>query len=99
MLLPWTRTSKSYYSWSHPHAATNAAAAMRAVGLFRGSKALRAAVTAVFGRAALVQRCQIHKTRNILDHLPERQRRRRRLMDDWAAYHDGERGQVIPMRR
>ena len=38
------------------------------------SKALRAAVTAVFGRAALVQRCQIHKTRNILDHLPERQR-------------------------
>ena len=27
-----------------------------------GSKALRAAVTAVFGRAALVQRCQIHKT-------------------------------------
>ena len=39
-----------------------------------GSKALRAAVTAVFGRAALVQRGQIHKTRNILDHLPERQR-------------------------
>ena len=39
-----------------------------------GSKALWAAVTAVFGRAALVQRCQIHKTRNILDHLPERQR-------------------------
>ena len=39
-----------------------------------GSKALRAAVTAVFGRAALVQRCQIHKTRNILDHLPARQR-------------------------
>ena len=34
-----------------------------------GSKALRAA-----RRAALVQRCQIHKTRNILDHLPERQR-------------------------
>ena len=28
----------------------------------------------VFGRAALVPRCQIHKTRNILDHLPERQR-------------------------
>ena len=39
-----------------------------------GSKALRAAVTAVFGRAALVPRCQIHKTRNILDHLPGRQR-------------------------
>ena len=39
-----------------------------------GSKALRAAVTAVFGRAAVVQRCQVHKTRNILDHLPARQR-------------------------
>ncbi len=39
-----------------------------------GSTALRAAVTAVFGRAALVQRCQIHITRNILDHRPERQR-------------------------
>ena len=39
-----------------------------------GSKALRAAVTVVFGRAALVQRGQVHKTRNILDHLPARQR-------------------------
>ena len=39
-----------------------------------GSKALRAAVTAVFGRAALVQRCHVHTTRNILDHLPARQR-------------------------
>jgi transposase-like protein len=39
-----------------------------------GSKALRKAVAAVFGDAALVQRCQVHKLRNILDHLPERQR-------------------------
>ena len=44
------------------------------LAMLDGSKALRAAVTAVFGRAALVQRCQVHKTRNILDHLPERQR-------------------------
>ena len=45
------------------------------VVMLDGSKALRrAAVTAVFGRASLVQRCQIHKTRNILDHLPEHQR-------------------------
>ena len=34
-----------------------------------GSTALRAAVRAVFGQAALVQRCQVHKARNILDHL------------------------------
>jgi transposase-like protein len=39
-----------------------------------GSKALRKGVRAMFGEAALVQRCQIHKLRNILDHLPERQR-------------------------
>ena len=39
-----------------------------------GSKALRKAVRAIFGEAALVQRCQVHKLRNILDHLPERQR-------------------------
>jgi transposase-like protein len=28
----------------------------------------------VFGDAALIQRCHVHKLRNILDHLPERQR-------------------------
>jgi len=39
-----------------------------------GSKALRKAVRATFGDAALVQRCQIHKLRNVLEHLPERQR-------------------------
>ena len=39
-----------------------------------GSKALRKAVRETFGDAALVQRCQIHKLRNVLDHLPERQR-------------------------
>jgi transposase-like protein len=39
-----------------------------------GSKALRKAVRAIFGDAALVQRCQVHKLRNILDYLPERQR-------------------------
>lgn len=39
-----------------------------------GSKALHKAVRMMFGQAALVQRCQIHKLRNVLDHLPERQR-------------------------
>jgi transposase-like protein len=39
-----------------------------------GSKALRKAVRETFGEVALVHRCQIHKMRNILDHLPERQR-------------------------
>ena len=39
-----------------------------------GALALHKAVRAVFGEAALIQRCQVHKLRNILDHLPERER-------------------------
>jgi putative transposase len=39
-----------------------------------GSKALRKAVRATFGDAALVQRCQVHKMRNILDYLSDRDR-------------------------
>lgn len=39
-----------------------------------GSKALRKAVTATFGAAALVQRCQVHKTRNVLEYLSDRDR-------------------------
>ena len=39
-----------------------------------GAKALDTAVTQTFGRAALVQRCQVHKGRTILEHLPEAQR-------------------------
>jgi len=36
-----------------------------------GSKALRAAVRDTFGEAALVQRCQVHKRRNVREHLPK----------------------------
>lgn len=36
-----------------------------------GAKALRRAITETFGDSALVQRCQEHKRRNVLDHLPE----------------------------
>lgn len=39
-----------------------------------GAKALHTAVTQTFGRAALVQRCQVHKRRNVLEYLPEAQR-------------------------
>jgi transposase-like protein len=35
-----------------------------------GGKGLRYALNSVFGRLALVQRCQLHKRRNVLDHLP-----------------------------
>jgi putative transposase len=36
-----------------------------------GGKALRRAITEVFGISALVHRCQEHKRRNVIDHLPE----------------------------
>jgi putative transposase len=36
-----------------------------------GSKALAKAVRNVFGARALIQRCQAHKARNVLDQLPE----------------------------
>ncbi len=49
-----------------------------------GAKALRAAVDAVFGHVP-VQRCVRHKERNVLDHLPERDRAgvKRRLRAAW----------------
>jgi putative transposase len=36
-----------------------------------GSKALRKSIRDVFGERAVVQRCQVHKLRNVQDHLPE----------------------------
>lgn len=36
-----------------------------------GAKALRKAIRDVFGELAVVQRCQVHKRRNVLDHLPK----------------------------
>jgi transposase-like protein len=42
-----------------------------------GAKALSAAVTAVFGANAAIQRCTVHKRRNVAEHLPDSER-------DWA---------------
>ncbi len=39
-----------------------------------GSKALRKAIRSVFGERVPVQRCVIHKYRNVMDHLPESER-------------------------
>jgi transposase-like protein len=36
-----------------------------------GGKALHKAVTDTFGKEALIQRCQVHKKRNVLSHLPK----------------------------
>ncbi len=55
-----------------------------------GAKALRKAIRAVFGEAP-VQRCIRHKERNVLDHLPERDRPavKRRLRAAWAEHDYG----------
>ncbi len=39
-----------------------------------GSRGIRKAIRRVFGHWALIQRCQIHKMRNVLEHLPEAKR-------------------------
>jgi transposase-like protein len=43
----------------------------RRLFIIDGSKALRAAINAVFGADQHVQRCRAHKLRNVFDHLPE----------------------------
>jgi putative transposase len=54
-----------------------------------GAKALRKAIRNVFGQAP-VQRCLRHKERNVLDHLPERERPavKQRLRRAWALDDD-----------
>lgn len=52
-----------------------------------GAKALTSAIRTVFGALAAIQRCQLHKQRNILGHLPERLHANvtARLRDAWTA--------------
>jgi len=51
-----------------------------------GSKALYKGVREVFGQRALIQRCRVHKLRNVLEHLPleKRQQAAWRLRGAWA---------------
>ena len=42
--------------------------------LVDGSKAIRAALYSYAGEAAFFQRCQVHKIRNVCEHLPQEQR-------------------------
>lgn len=52
-----------------------------------GAKALRRAIRDLFGEAALVQRCQVHKLRNVIEHLPEHVHAsvRRAINDAWQS--------------
>jgi len=51
-----------------------------------GSKALTRGIPAVFGAKAMIQRCRIHKERNVLDHLPDGEHAwvRTKLRAGWA---------------
>jgi transposase-like protein len=52
-----------------------------------GGKALRKAVVQIFGAKALIQRCQEHKRRNVIEHLPQDMHAgvNRMLRDAWGA--------------
>jgi len=60
-----------------------------------GGKALHAAVRRHAGEAAFLQRCQVHKKRNVIDHLPEEFKTdvRRKLQNAYAMaeYSDAKR--------
>jgi transposase-like protein len=51
-----------------------------------GSKALHKGVKEVFGERALIQRCRVHKLRNVVEHLPKEKRQQAvwRLRGAWA---------------
>jgi transposase-like protein len=52
-----------------------------------GGKGLRKALSDVFGDRAVVQRCQVHKARNVRDHLPDERRAyvRRQMRDAYKS--------------
>lgn len=47
---------------------------VRRLHILDGGKALHAGVERHAGKAALIQRCQVHKRRNVADHLPDDQK-------------------------
>lgn len=55
-----------------------------------GGKALRKAIAETFGARALIQRCQEHKRRNVIDHLPEDMHAsvNRAMRDAWTSHDD-----------
>jgi len=44
------------------------------LAIIDGGKALREAIDEVFGKGILIQRCQVHKKRNVADYLPKEKR-------------------------
>lgn len=63
-----------------------------------GGKALAKAVRNVFGTRAIVQRCQAHKTRNVVEQLPDELRPSvRQAMRDAYAANDADRARTMLM--
>jgi transposase-like protein len=62
----------------------------RVLCVIDGGKGLRKALADVLGDRAVVQRCQVHKKRNVLDHLPESRRPyvKRLLTQAYASARD-----------
>ena len=59
----------------------------RVLCVIDGGRGIRKALTAVFGDLVVVQRCQVHKKRNVLDHLPQSRKAHvaRALSQAWAS--------------
>lgn len=54
--------------------ARGVSAGVRRLFVIDGSKALRSGINSVFGKEAAVQRCRVHKVRNVTDYLPQDRR-------------------------
>jgi putative transposase len=59
----------------------------RVLCVIDGGRGIRKALTDVFGDLVVVQRCQVHKKRNVLDHLPQSRKAHvaRALSEAWAS--------------
>jgi len=61
-----------------------------------GGLGLRKAIEEVFGEYAVIQRCQLHKLRNVLDHLPENARPEwRRLLKQLFSCDDDKQARAV----
>ncbi len=59
----------------------------RVLCVIDGGRGIRKALTDVFGDLVVVQRCRVHKKRNVLDHLPQSRKAHvaRALSEAWAS--------------
>ena len=59
------------------------------LAIIDGAKALRSALKTIYGERVLIQRCRVHKKRNVLDYLPKEQRPwvKRQLNKAWAMHN------------